>query len=57
MLHQSEYIQLMGDLSWDKVGQSIVDVVGQLLDLDIAILHLYKLNSGVEQYFFYQKFT
>lgn len=57
MLHQSEYIQLMGDLSWDKVGQSIVDVVGQLLDLDIAVLHLYKLNSGVEQYFFYQKFT
>jgi adenylate cyclase len=57
MLHQSEYIQLMGDLSWDKVGQSIVDVVGQLLDLDIAILHLYQLDSDVEQYFFYQKST
>jgi adenylate cyclase len=57
MLHQSEYIQLMGDLSWDKVGQSIVDVFGQLLDLDIVILHLYKLNSGIEQYFFYQKAT
>ncbi|MFM2313348.1 MAG: hypothetical protein RLZZ04_2624 [Cyanobacteriota bacterium] len=57
MLHQPEYIKLMGDLSWDKVGQLIVDVVGQLLDLDIAILHLYKPNCDVEQYFFYQKST
>lgn len=57
MLQQFKYNQLMSDLSWEKVGQSVVDVIGQLLDLDIAILHLQKLNYGVEEYFFYQKFT
>jgi adenylate cyclase len=57
MLHQSEYSQLMSDLSWEKVGQSIVDVIGQLLDLDIVILHVQKLNYGVEKHFFYQKST
>ncbi|MEL6496192.1 MAG: adenylate cyclase, partial [Cyanobacteria bacterium J06623_7] len=57
MLHQYEYSQLMRDLSWDKVGQSIVDSIGQLLDVDIAILHLHKLSSGTEEYFFYQKFN
>ena len=55
MLHQSEYSQLMKDLSWSKVGQSIVDGVGQLLDLDIAILHLHKLAYSAGQHFFYQK--
>ena len=54
MLHQSEYSQLMEDLSWSKVGQSIVNGVGRLLDLDIAILHLHKLADG-RQHFFYQK--
>ena len=57
MLHQYEYSQLMRDLSWEKVGQSIVDSIGQLLDIDIAILHLHKLNCGTEKYFFYQKFS
>mgnify|MGYP003519382964 FL=1 len=57
MLQQFKYNQLMSDLSWEKVGQSVVDVIGQLLDLDIAILHLQKLNYGVEQHFFYQKYT
>ena len=57
MLQQFKYNQLMSDLSWEKVGQSVVDVIGQLLDLDIAILHLQKLNYGVEQHFFYQKST
>ena len=52
MLQQFKYNQLMSDLSWEKVGQSVVDVIGQLLDLDIAILHLQKLNYGVEQHFF-----
>jgi len=45
----------MSDLSWSKVGQSIVDGVGQLLDLDIAILHLHQLADSAGQYFFYQK--
>ena len=57
MLHQYEYSQLMRDLSWEKVGQSIVDSIGQLLDIDIAILHLHQLHSGTEKYFFYQKFS
>ena len=55
MLYQSEYSQLAKDLSWEKVGQSIVDAVGQLLDIDIAILHLHQFNHGLEQHFFYQK--
>ncbi|PSB12417.1 guanylate cyclase [Pleurocapsa sp. CCALA 161] len=57
MLQQSEYSQLMSDLSWEKIGQSIVDVIGQSLNLDIVILHLQKFNHGVEQHFFYQKST
>ena len=55
MLHQSEYSQLIKNLSWEKVGQSIVDAVGQLLDIDIAILHLHQFNYGQEQHFCYQK--
>ena len=57
MLHQSEYSQLMRDLSWSKVGQSIVDGVGQILDLDIAILYIHKFAYGTNQHFFYQKFN
>jgi adenylate cyclase len=73
MLHQSEYSQLMSDLSWEKVGQSIVEVIAQSLDLDIVILHIYQhargissgkpsisehqLNYAVEQYFYSQKST
>ena len=57
MLHQYEYGQLMRDLSWEKVGQSIVDSIGQLLDVDAAILHLHKLNYEEEEHFFYQKFS
>ena len=54
MLHQYEYSQLMRDLSWKKVGQSIVDSIGQLLGLDTVILHLHKLNCGTKEYFFYR---
>lgn len=53
---QCEHSELISDLSWSKVGQSIVDAVGQLLNIDIAILHLDQLHHDVEQYFFYQKF-
>ena len=54
---QYEYSQLLNDLSWEKTGQAIVDGIGQLLNIDIAILHLNKLQSKAEQYFFYQKFN
>ncbi len=54
---QCEHSQLISDLSWSKIGQSIVDAVGQLLniDIDIVILHLDKLHWDGEKYFFYQK--
>ena len=54
---QCEYSQLIRDLSWSKIGQSIVDAVGQLLNIDLAILHLDQLQYDAEQYFFYQKFN
>ena len=54
---QYEYSHLLNDLSWEKVGQNIVDSIGQLLDIDIAILHLNKLGHNSEQYCFYQKFN
>ena len=43
-------------LSWNKVGQAIVDTVGQLLNIDVAILHLDRCASDIE-YFFYQKLS
>ena len=44
------------DLSWEKIGQNIVDVVGQLLDVDLAVLRLARPLEDDEQHFFYQKF-
>ena len=44
----------LSDLSWEKIGQNIVDVVGQLLDIDIAVLRLTRSLDN-EQHFFYQK--
>ena len=52
---QDEYSQLLKDLSLDKTGQVIVDAVGKLLNIDIAILHFNKLQPEIEKYFFYQK--
>ena len=57
MLHQYEYSQILQDLSWENIGQSIVEVVAQLLNIDIAILHLHKVDYNTEQHFFYQKFS
>ncbi len=54
---QHEPNQLIKDLSWNKVGQAIVDTVGQLLNIDAAILHLNKSINGVESYFYYQKLS
>ena len=52
---QDEYSQLLKDLSLEKTGQAIVDAIGKLLDIDIAILHFNKLHPEIEKYFFYQK--
>ena len=53
LLHK--HSQLLNDLSWNKVGQAIVDTVGQLLNIDVAILHLNKSIHDVESHFYYQK--
>ena len=53
LLH--EHNQLLKDLSWNKIGQAIVDTVGQLLNIDVAILHLNQLIHDVESHFYYQK--
>ncbi|MEL6578537.1 MAG: GAF domain-containing protein [Cyanobacteria bacterium J06621_12] len=57
MLHQYEYSQLRKDLSWENIGQSIVDGVAQLLDIDIAILRIHKVKHDTEEHFFYQKLS
>ncbi|MEM7592677.1 MAG: GAF domain-containing protein, partial [Cyanobacteria bacterium P01_A01_bin.83] len=46
---------LVQNLSWSKVGQAIVEAVVQLVDVDIAILHLNQLPSDTQHYFFHQK--
>ncbi|MEO1799874.1 MAG: hypothetical protein AAFR62_05545, partial [Cyanobacteria bacterium J06629_2] len=48
MLHQYEYSKSMQDLSWKNIGQSIVDGIAQLLDIDIAILYLRQVNPRSE---------
>ncbi|MEM7757299.1 MAG: GAF domain-containing protein, partial [Cyanobacteria bacterium P01_A01_bin.40] len=52
---QSEHSQLIKDLSWEKIGQAIVDTVVRLVDIDIAILYLEQLPLARPKYFFYQK--
>ena len=54
-MFQNEYNQLLEDLSLEKTGQIIVDAIGKLLNIDIAILHFNKLQPKIEKYFFYQK--
>ena len=54
---KDEYSKSMDDLSWNKIGQAIVDAMVQLLDIDIAILHLKTLPCETESYFFNQKFS
>ena len=49
---QYEYSQLLDNLSWDVVGQNIVDSVTQLPTIDIAILYIDRLDSNTKQYYF-----
>lgn len=44
--------KLFGD-----IGQNIVDTVGRVLKVEIAILHLHNLASKTEKYFIYQRST
>ena len=52
---QYEYSQLLSNLSWEKVGQTLANTAGQLSKAEIVILHFSKLEPNTEQYFFYQK--
>ena len=52
-----EHSHQSSDLSWERIGQNIVDAIGQLLDIDFAILHLARPLQESEQRFFYQKFN
>ncbi|MBE9169309.1 GAF domain-containing protein [Pleurocapsales cyanobacterium LEGE 06147] len=49
---QSPYEKL-NILPWDRVGQTIVDTVGQVLKVDIAILLFYDRRRKKEHYFVY----
>lgn len=44
-------------LPWDRVGQTIVDTVGQVLKVDIAILLFYEQRRQKEHYFVYHNPT
>ena len=50
-----EYNQLLNNLSWEKVGQTVVDIAIQLPQAGIAILYFSQLQSDTKQYFFCQK--
>ena len=54
---QGEHGHISDDLSWEKVGQNIVDAIGRLLDLDLVILHLERKPKGAVQNFCYRKFN
>ena len=47
--------QMLGNLSWEIVGKTIVNTVAQLPNIDIAILYVEQLSSNTKQYFFGQK--
>ena len=49
---QYEYSQLLNDLSWDVVGQNIVDSVAQIATVDIVILYISQSDSKAKQYYF-----
>ena len=51
---QSEYGQLLNNLSWEKVGQTVVDTFGQLSEAEVVILNISQLRN-TEKHFFYQK--
>ena len=47
-----EYNRLLNNLSWDVVGQSIVDTIAQLSNVDIAILYISQPNLKPQKYYF-----
>ena len=51
-----EYSQHSDNLSWEKVGRTIVDIASQLTRSGIAILYLSQGQSDAERYFFCQKY-
>jgi adenylate cyclase len=49
---KSEYSQLLNDLSWKVVGQTVVDTVVQLPNVDIVILYINQLHFDTKEYYF-----
>ena len=47
-----EYSQLLNDLSWKVVGQTVVDTVVQLPNIDIVVLYINQLHSNTKDYYF-----
>ncbi|WP_081942837.1 GAF domain-containing protein [Myxosarcina sp. GI1] len=45
------------NFSWQTIGQNIVDTVGRVLKIEIAILHLNNWTLPTEKYFIYQQFA
>ena len=43
---------LLNDLSWEVLGQTVVDTTVQLPNVDIAILYLNRFDLDTEEYFF-----
>ncbi|MGF1538841.1 MAG: GAF domain-containing protein, partial [Pleurocapsa sp.] len=43
------------NLSWKQVGQTIVNAIGQVLDIDAAILHCDRPSRLTDRYFIYQR--
>ena len=49
---QYEHSQLLNDLTWEVVGQNIVDSVSRLPNINIAILYIKKSSFETKQYYF-----
>ncbi len=45
----------LNNLSWKQVGKTIVNAIGQVLDIDAAILHCDRPTKLADKYFIYQR--
>ena len=52
---QYQYDRLLNDLSWEAVGQTIVNTVAQLPNIDIVILYIERPPSHPKRHFFWQR--
>ena len=45
----------LDNLSWKQVGKTIVNTIGQILNIDVAILHSERPSSITDRYFIHQQ--